>query len=76
MMKKKNLIISGIAVALLSGCGHSKDNNGGGTPFPVPADSFLSEMRGSVGNLLDDTEPTDIDGVAVTLPEETEPEDI
>ena len=56
---------------LLTACGDNHDHSE--TPVPV-VDSFFAYVSALVAPTLDSGEPVDIDAVAVTAPDNTEPE--
>lgn len=74
------------AALLLTACGSDNDDHEpapGPAPAPTPApppvaavDAFFAFVSAQVASLLDTAEPIAIDTVAVTTPENTEPEPV
>ena len=65
----------------LSACGSSGDESGGNTagagdpviaPPPAP-DIYVARVGTLVASASDDADPVDVEGIALTLPEDTEP---
>ena len=74
-MKQTIVFILGLtAIALFLGC--SKSNNDETPSVTTTSDSFITTVRSAVTASSEDTEPTDIDAIAVTAPEESDPEDL
>ena len=68
---------------LLTACGDNHDHSEPPAPTPTPTptptpvpvvDSFFAYVSALVASTLDSGEPVDIDAVAVTAPDNTEPE--
>jgi hypothetical protein len=66
---------------LLAACGHGDDNHDNGnmppvatTPPPPAPDVFFAYVSSLVASASDTTEPVATDNVAVTVPEDTEPQ--
>lgn len=68
-----------ILAALLTACGGGGgDSSAMGTPVPPPApgtagDAFTAAMVALVRSAPDDAEPSDVEGTALTRPEDSEP---
>lgn len=79
-MKTRNFIGSTLALALAA-CGGGSGGTLPATP-PVVAppsvtlDAFFKAVQGAIGMATDDKEPADIAAVAVTEPDNTEPEKV
>lgn len=73
-----------LASGALSACGGGNHNysfaDGGGTPSPAEPtpvrDAFFAAVSGAAAASSDTTEANDIDAVASTAPEDTEPESL
>ena len=70
-----------LVAAALAGCGGSDNNPHPPPSAPAPApppvsaiDAFFAFVQSKIGSLSDTDEPVAIDSVAVTAPENTEPE--
>ena len=82
--KRGAMLAAAFCTALaLAACGSDNDTpqnppGGGSTPPPPVAtgDAFFAYVSALVANLFDNTEPVDIDAVAETKPENTEPEPV
>jgi hypothetical protein len=83
--KRGAMLAAAFCTALaLAACGGGSDApehppGGSNTPTPPPVatgDSFFAYVASMVGSLLEDNEPTDIDPVTETKPENTEPEPV
>jgi len=81
--KRGAMLAAAFCTALtLAACGGDDDRSqnppgGGTTPPPVATgDSFFAYVASLVVNLFENNEPTDIDAVTETKPENTEPEPV
>ena len=68
---KKYLVPAMLAV-LLSACGGGS-NNAGNTADAGPIDAFYALIMAQFGTPSDTTEPSSVDAIAATSPENTEP---
>lgn len=59
-------------VGLLAACGGGDDNV---APVSVP-DAFVASVATNAAVAADDTDPVNIDSIAVTLPEDTDPDPV
>ena len=85
--KRPARLVLGVAVAAaaltLAACGSSNNNNGGNSVVPpvvdnpnppVVADSFITIVKALITVTNETAEPSPIDGVTATAPENTAPE--
>jgi hypothetical protein len=69
-----------IALVALSACGGGSNNSQPATTTPIAtppvtmADAFFAAVLSLLGDSGDNKEPAAVDGVAVTTPDNTEPE--
>ena len=82
MMTKKGAIAAGffLLIAGLSGCGGGGDSSGSGSQVGSNStrslDAFSAEVFAMTASKTEDSEPTPIDGMVATKPENTEPGDV
>lgn len=66
-MKVLRLLIGCAAVVVVAACGH--DDGGGGMPQAV-----TEVVRGMVASSSEDAEPIDVDGIAIDVQDDAEPD--
>jgi len=77
---QRALIVALAVTGLLAACGHGGDDHGNSTMPPVattppPApDVFFAYLSSVVASTSETAEPVATDNVAVTVPEDTEPQ--
>lgn len=79
----KNLALTAALALALSACGgssHTESSPPQPPTSPAPpvsmVDAFFAAVRSLIASSPDDTEPVAIDAVAVTIPENSEPEPV